>query len=212
MTAFAPSCDVLDLAPEDYYGAGNYWDNASQVESFMLGLHSHMRANNYQRAYNMGEARGGTLRIGTSSIGTSLNLADICAQNISEDNPGYSNFGGFYSQIMQVNHFITEVEGGCEFLSDATRNYYLGQAYGLRANYYFYLFRTYGGVPIVKTVELLDGKPSAEKFYVARATPEETMAFIKDDINKSEQYFGTNNTHDAYMWSKYATLMLKAEI
>lgn len=212
MTAMAPSCDALDLAPEDYYGAGNFWDNASQVESFMLGLHSHMRAYNYQRMYNLGEARGGTLRIGTSSIGTSLNLADICSQNISEDIPGYSNFAGFYTQIMQVNHFITEVENGCEFLSEQTRSYYLGQAYGLRANYYFALFRTYGGVPIITTVELLDGKPSAEKFYTERATPQATMDFIKEDINKSEQYFGSNNTHDAYMWSKYATLMLKAEI
>ena len=212
VSALTPSCDALDLAPEDYYGAGNYWDNASQVESFMLGLHSHMRSNNYQRMYNLGEARGGTLRIGTSSIGTSLNLADICAQNISEDNPGYSNFAGFYSQIMQVNHFITEVENNCTFLSEQTRSYYLGQAYGIRAFYYFSLFRTYGGVPLITTVELLDGKPSAEKFYTERATPEATMAFIKEDINKSEQYFGSNNTHDAYMWSKYATLMLKAEI
>ena len=211
MSALTPSCDALDLSPLDYYGAGNYWDNAAQVESYMLGLHSQFR-DQYQRIYNLGEARGGTLRIGTSSIGTSLNLADICSQNISADIPGYSNFAGFYTQLLQVNHFITEVENNCPFLSEQTRSYYLGQAYGLRAYYYFSLFRTYGGVPLITTVELLDGKPSAEKFYTERATPEATMAFIKDDINKSEQYFGSNNTHDAYMWSKYATLMLKAEI
>ena len=211
MSALTPSCDALDLAPEDYYGAGNYWDNASQVESYMLGLHSQFRGQ-YQRIFKLGESRGGTLRIGTSSIGTSLNDADICGQNISADNPGNSTFAGFYSQIMQVNHFIDEVENGCSFLSEQTRGFYLGQAYGLRAYYYFSLFRTYGGVPLITTVELLNGKPSAEKFYVERATPEATMAFIKDDINKSEQYFGSNTTHNAYMWSKYATLMLKAEI
>ena len=211
MTALTPSCDALDLAPEDYYGAGNYWDNASQVESYMLGLHSQFRGQ-YDRIFKLGESRGGTLRIGTSSIGTSLNDADICGQNISADTPGYSNFAGFYTQIMQVNHFITEVENGCDFLSEQTRSFYLGQAYGLRAYYYFSLFRTYGGVPLITVVDLLDGKPSAEKFYVERATPEATMAFIKDDINKSEQYFGSNNTHNVYMWSKYATLMLKAEI
>ena len=211
MTALTPSCDALDLAPEDYYGAGNYWDNASQVESYMLGLHSQFRGQ-YDRIFKLGESRGGTLRIGTSSIGTSLNDADICGQNISADTPGYSNFAGFYTQIMQVNHFITEVENGCDFLSEQTRSFYLGQAYGLRAYYYFSLFRTYGGVPLITVVDLLDGKPTAEKFYVERATPEATMAFIKEDINKSEQYFGSNNTHNVYMWSKYATLMLKAEI
>ena len=45
-----------------------------------------------------------------------------------------------------------------------------------------------------------------------RATPEATMEFIKADINKSENYFGNNTSFDAYDWSRYATLMLKAEI
>ena len=26
------SCDALDLAPEDYFGSGNYWNNEAQVE------------------------------------------------------------------------------------------------------------------------------------------------------------------------------------
>ena len=30
MTILQPSCDALDLAPEDYYGAGNFWKEASQ--------------------------------------------------------------------------------------------------------------------------------------------------------------------------------------
>lgn len=38
------------------------------------------------------------------------------------------------------------------------------------------------------------------------------MEFIKADINKSENYFGNNTSFDAYDWSRYATLMLKAEI
>ena len=28
------------------------------------------------------------------------------------------------------------------------KSFYLGQAYGLRAYYYFYLYRTFGGVPL----------------------------------------------------------------
>ena len=63
--------------------------------------------------------------------------------------------------------------------------------------------------------QLLDGKVTADKFYVERATPEATLSFIKEDIGKSESYFGTteiNNKHDKTMWSKAATLMLKAEI
>ena len=136
MTILQPSCDALDLAPEDYYGAGNFWKEASQPKAFMLGLHAQLRSY-YDMFYTLGELRGGTQRVGTSSLNTSLNYADIRSQNISEDIPGISNWNGLYSPIMQVNHFIQEVENGCTFLDDATRSRYLGQAYGMRALYYF---------------------------------------------------------------------------
>ena len=42
MTILQPSCDALDLAPEDYYGAGNFWKEASQPKAFMLGLHAQL--------------------------------------------------------------------------------------------------------------------------------------------------------------------------
>ena len=76
MTILQPSCDALDLAPEDYYGAGNFWKEASQPKEFMLGLHAQLRSY-YDMFYTLGELRGGTQRVGTSSLNTSLNYADI---------------------------------------------------------------------------------------------------------------------------------------
>ena len=116
---------------------------------------------------------------------------------------------------MQVNHFIQQVENECSFLDDTNRKHYLAQAYGLRALYYFMLYKTYGGVPIVTEVELLNGKVTADKFYVERATAEATLEFIKGDIQKSENNYAditVTNSYDKTIWSKAATLMLKAEI
>ena len=169
----------------------------------MNGMHSQLRGN-YNMFYCLGELRGGTQRVGSSSQNTSLDYAILRTNTLSQDNPGFSNWFGLYSPIMQVNHFIQKVENECDFLSEADRKAYLGQAYGLRALYYFMLYKTYGGVPIVTTVELLDGKVTADKFYVERATPEATMAFIKEDIGKSENYFGTEevtNKYEIYMWA-----------
>ncbi len=61
MTILQPSCDALDLAPEDYYGAGNFWKEASQPKAFMLGLHAQLRSY-YDMFYTLGELRGGTQR------------------------------------------------------------------------------------------------------------------------------------------------------
>lgn len=207
-------CNALDLSPEDYFGSGNYWNNKAQVDGFMTGMHSQLRGN-YNMFYCLGELRGGTQRVGSSSQNTSLDYAILRTNTLSQDNPGFSNWFGLYSPIMQVNHFIQKVENECVFLNESDRKSYLAQAYGLRALYYFMLYKTYGGVPIVTEVELLNGKVTAEKFYVERATPEATLTFIKEDIGKSETYYdGTpvTNSYDKTMWSKAATLMLKAEI
>lgn len=205
------SCSALDMSPEDYNGSGNFWNSEAQVSGYINGMHSQLRGN-YYKLYNLGEIRGGTLRYGSSTVGTSLDWDAVKSQDIDESKPGISNWYSFYSPIMQVNHFIQRVTEECGFLSDSSRSYYLGQAYGLRAFYYFMLYKTYGGVPLVTTVELLNGQVTADKFYQARATATETMALIKEDINKSESYFGNSTNLDRTSWSRYATLMLKAEI
>ncbi len=208
------SCDSLNLAPEDYFGSGNFWKNEAQVNGALIGLHSHLRGS-YTMFYRLGEMRGGTQRVGTSSLNTSLNNANERSNLLDKDHTGISNWYGLYNKIFQVNHFIYQVENKCEFLNDESRKNFLAQAYGFRALYYFMLYKTYGGVPIVTETEVLNGKATAEKFYVERATPKDAMEFIKKDILKSEEYYAgkaVTNDYPKMMWSKAATLMLKAEI
>lgn len=210
----ATSCgSLLDLSPEDYYGSGNFWNTEAQVKGFMLGLHNQYRGS-YSMYYILGEARGGTSRNGTSSQNTSLDYSSPIKDNtFTKDKTGISSWNGLYSNLLQVNLFIQKVNE-VNFLDAATKSYLLGQAHGLRANYYFMLYKTYGGVPIVERVKVLDGQITAESLYQARATAQETMDFIKKDLKISEENFGANVTINGNksQWSKYATLMLKAEV
>lgn len=209
------SCDLLDLGPEDYYASGNFWKNDAQVDAFALGLHANLRGSYQGMMFTLGEARGGTQKTGTSSQGSSLDMSSPIKNNsFTKDLTGIGSWMGLYSNILQINHFIDQLENGTEFLSADKRNYYLGQAYGLRAFYYFYLYRTFGGVPIVTEVKVLQGKVEAKNLYTPRATAKQTFDFIKEDINKSETAFGTQTTikNNKAQWSYYATKMLKAEI
>ena len=44
VTIAVTSCrKTLELAPEDYYGDGNFWQNEAQVTNFMVGLHKQFR-------------------------------------------------------------------------------------------------------------------------------------------------------------------------
>lgn len=204
------SCNALNLAPEDYYGSGNYWKTEAQVDAAMQGVHLRARIY-YWEFFEMGEMRGGTLRIGASMIGTSLDNQNIASNAINEDVPGITNWGGLYYVIFPINLFISEVENGCDFLSESAKAYYLGQAYGMRAFYYFMLYRTYGGVPVITKPDVTSST-SAEQLYVARSTAEQTLSFIKSDIEQSEKYFGSAASNAKIYWTPNATQVLKGQV
>ena len=87
------SCDSLDLAPIDYAATGNFWQNESEVTTFMYGLHGQLRSD-YQSLLNLGELRGGAMVDGTSSINTSLNSSSIIVSNLTTASTGISNWNG----------------------------------------------------------------------------------------------------------------------
>jgi hypothetical protein len=208
-------CKKLELAPEDYFGSGNFWKNKSQVDGAMLGLHSTLRGRQFT-FFTMGELRSGVFNSQTSGTGSSsLNSGNFIRQDIRESSPGITSWGGLYYDIFQINNFIYQV-GQTNFLSDADKSYYLGQAYGLRALYYFHLYRVFGRVPLAKDPKVLTNTPTnSQDAYLARTkTEKETLDFIKSEVNQSETSFNSDFTtkNQKAQWSLAATLMLKAEV
>lgn len=213
--AIVSSCNDLDLAPIDYYASGNFWKNEAHIVGAINGHHNNFRGN-IANFWIIGEMRGGTfVTNASSSSGQSISNNSLKLQNITAANPQNSNWFNFYGNIFNLNDAIVNINKA-DYLSEGKRNYYLGQVHGLRAWYYFMLYRTYGGVPIKKGIEIMEKTPeNPADLYTARSTPKETLDFIKSEINASEKYFHNSNnysTFDKGLWSYYATLMLKAEI
>jgi hypothetical protein len=211
------ACNKLQLAPEDGFASENYWQNTAQVDGGMIALHAGLRDNQFT-LFSLGELRGGTLKTGTSFTGTaSLNSAGFITQDIRESSPGFSSWASLYNRtsIFAVNNFIYQVEKAT-YLSAADKSYYLGQAYGIRAFYYFYLYRTFGRVPLAtEPTVLLSNPKSAADMYLGRTkTEKETLDFIKSDIDKSVTNFAGNYTTKGQkaQWSLAATQMLKGEV
>ncbi len=210
------ACNSLDLNPIDSYGNKNYWKTVPQVQAYLNGIHNDLRGNNFNRVFLLGEARGGLQVTGTSSQGVSTYYDIIKGNTLSGDNPGMNSWGGgLYGNIFDCNLLIQNVENSDIHKSNKVDvDYILAQTYGIRALYYFTLYRAYGGVPLIDKVKVLDGQVRADELYTARSTPKEVMDFIKSDLNKSLEYFisagkeWTNNV----MWSKPATQMLAAEV
>ena len=216
------SCaDKLDLAPIDYFGAGNFWKTEAQAIGNIHNQMASLRGKNFDNAITYGELRGGAYTLeNTGSDGAMLNAVSVVAQNLSQTNPGMSNFGGYWGLIEKANLFIANVENAEYFAKQETKDYCLGMVYGMRAYYYFIMYRNYGGVPLRLTPDVENGNYDTSTLYMARATASATMAQIKSDIQKSLNYFGSQTTFNfnnasknaKYYWSKAATEMLAGQV
>lgn len=209
------SCDWMDLTPEDQYSIDNYWNSKDQVDRFIRGLHGRVRSRQ-DIFLKMGEFRGGMFDTGlTTPFAQTKSDLNIISNDLSLEHPGITNFGNLYLDIMQINHAIDRLSS-VTFLTESEKNYDLGILYGLRAYYYFHLFRTYGGVPKVDYPKILDGVESAGALNLARASETEIYDFVRSDVEKSAGYFADDNytvgaDKSAY-WNKAATQMLRAEV
>lgn len=211
------SCD-LNLAPIDYYGSESYWKKEAHIVGYMDGMHKHLRDGNYQRQFILGEARGGSLVTGRTSQDFATDNNNIKLQILSQSSPGINNWGGYYGRIFNCNFFIQKTLAA-DYMTDEKKAFYLGQAYGLRALYYFDLYRTYGGVPLQLEPKVTDGIINPEELYTERATPATVMKQIKADIEESLKYFGNTSSFDPFnrgnrksYWSKAATETLKGDV
>ena len=212
------SCsDSLDLAPIDYYGSGSFWQTEAHAEGYIDGIHKHLRDVAFQHTITFGELRGGHYITAVSGDGSSVSGGAISSQNFDANNTGVARFGDLYGRITNLNLFIARVTDA-DYIGEEKKNYFLGMVYGLRAFYYFDLYRIYGGVPLRLGVEVIDGELDPTKLYMPRATPEEVMTHIKSDLQRSLDYFGNVNHFNPYgmgnkvYWNKAATESLIGEV
>ncbi|MEN5197339.1 SusD family outer membrane lipoprotein NanU [Sphingobacterium faecium] len=204
----------LELTPVSNYSDEIYWKTADQFDAFVVGLHSRFRTHERNFLF-LGEMRAGLFGNdpGTTASFTgeaSQGLERMWQHNLDMDNSGVSNFGGLYDQINQLNLMINKLNS-TNVLTEGTKNYYLGIGHGMRAFYYFQLYRTWGDVVI--QIEAID-KIEVSNLAKAASPAAEVMALIKSDLDQSVSAFGTDYSikQERSFWSKSASLMLKAEV
>ncbi len=213
-----PSCnDQLDLAPIDYPGAGSFWTNSTEFVSNIYAMSNMFRSNYVMNIeFWAGELRAGTLTVDLINGSGALN-EDYIQNLYDESHTQFNNFGNYFGFIAGLNELIYQSEGVSEdILNDNLRNYLLGIGYGWRAYTYFQLYRMYGGVPLRKEPDVILGITNPDELYMARASAQETLDFIKEDIKKSLDCFANTNysisTKKQYYWSKACTEMLAGEV
>ncbi|MCM1484012.1 MAG: RagB/SusD family nutrient uptake outer membrane protein [Muribaculaceae bacterium] len=215
---FSSCNDELDLAPIDYPGDGSFWNTQADFTTSVYAL-SNMFRSNYTGniLFWAGELRAGTLNIDLINGSGALNVEYV--QNIYDSShTQFSNFGNYYGFIGNLNELIYHLEnGGEEIVTQQNYDGLLGLAYGWRAFCYFQIYRMYGGVPLRLQPDVVLGITNPEELRKPRATAEETLAQIKQDIATSLEHYNAApnyrpNSKTTYYWSKAATEMLAGEV
>lgn len=204
----------LELAPISSISDVNYWSTPDQFDAFVSGIHTRFRSH-VANIQALGEMRSDIFGTEPGNAGTftgeaTQGIERMWLQTLNLDAPGVSNFGGFYSNIVQLNLLIDKLNTS-NVVTAANKNYYLGIAYGMRAYYYFQLTRSWGDVVIqTEPVTTFD----ISNLSKAASPAAEVIELVKSDIDLSLNSFGPVYTfrNTKSYWSKAATLMLKAEL
>lgn len=201
----------LDMEPVSSITDANYWKDASQFEAFNVGLHGMLRERTYT-IFELGEPRADIYNSNPFTGEATQGVERMIDNTLNAANPVISNFGDFYILINQLNLMISHTET-TDLLDANVKNYYLGEAYGMRAYVYFHLLRSWGGV--VLHLDYTEGSSiDIGNLSKAAASASEVMEQIKKDIQSSEDAFGNDYSfkYGRCYWSKAATMMLKGEV
>lgn len=204
-------CDALDIDPTSSIADSNYWKTEAQFSTFNVGLHALLRECSFN-FFLLGEPRAdiyGDVPFGGEAT---QGMERLPFNTINKENTGISNFAGMYKVINQINLMIAKTKE-TTVLSEAGKNYYLGEAYGMRAYLYFHLLRSWGDV--ILYLDYTNGASLDLSNLSKAASPaEEVMKQIKEDITASEKGFGSDYSfkYGRYYWSMAATQMLKGEV
>jgi hypothetical protein len=118
-----------------------------------------------------------------------------------------TNYYDFYFVIRQANYFIQTMPQYASNFTPAQVNNWLGEAYFVRAFTYFEMVKSYGGVPIITTVQNYP-QQTLDQLQVPRNAEEEVYNQIGADCDKSYSLMGPTSENVGRA-NKYVAAALK---
>ncbi|PSL07171.1 RagB/SusD family nutrient uptake outer membrane protein [Cecembia rubra] len=200
------SCtDMLEVEPISTITAAGFWVNEDNAIGALSGMYVRFREQANTNLFIWGEGRSETLNYGLQGS------EGLERYFLNDLDPTFSGpvWLRMYTVVHDANLIIKYVPN-ITFSNAANKNRMLAQAYTMRAFLYFTMAKTWGGVPLI--TDPTEGY-NAELTYRPRATVEEVLSQVKEDLDRAIQLYPNNAlaTGKAF-WSKPAANVLKAEV
>ncbi|WP_242202086.1 RagB/SusD family nutrient uptake outer membrane protein [Aestuariivivens insulae] len=197
----------LELTSPSQLTAAGFWDSEEGALTAHTGLYTNLRSS-AGTLWLLGEIRSDIWGGRTYESPANESLIE---SNITVATAPFGGWAGLYTRIHRLNDFLVNLPN-VTFNKESDKNHLLGQAYGLRALYYYTLLKTWGDAPIILE-PFTDIDPAG--LSRARSPQSEVMAQIKSDIAASLSAFGSDSSYwegSRVFWSRTATLALKGDV
>lgn len=184
--------DFLERAPSDFISGEEVFSNIDNATAFLNNAYNELP--DFQRTTEDG---GGRYHLGGGTDEMGYQQSAFVTQTPYDFNLGNWNsvsfpqqrlWKAYYATIRRLNMFLENYDLIPEEVSSGAsdrKKRLKGEAYGLRAFYYFELLKMWGGVPVIE--HTLDPS-SGENIHLARNTPDEVVDLIKRDIVKAKEF------------------------
>lgn len=152
LTILISSCknDLIEKNRSNFVKS-TYFTTPSQARTFVNGIYQKLYM--FQNGDAYGESPFITLELfagHTTSLGQSVNNGKVVNQQTDSNNPGFETvWKNSYAAIAQANIALTNIAPIA--MPDADKKALFGEAYFLRAFFYYHLVRLYGDVPLITT-------------------------------------------------------------
>jgi len=177
--------DFLDKNPLVESSAETYYSNVNEANDAIIGCYSVTQLETFQLGPFMiiGDDCSDDCDLGNENSEAFSWLGSTAQAILSFDtqpNNWVSNdlWNQGFSGINRTTQVIERIREN-EEIPEAKRNQFMGEAYYLRAFFYFFLTRQYGRMPVIDHILTYD------EYYMSRATLEETWNHIENDLKKA---------------------------
>ena len=175
---FALSCseDFLDKAPKGQLTESSFFQNEQQATQSVNAVYSYLRSFDVHVFSYIGITDIASDDAEKGSVpGDAGFLQDINDFTFDANNGAPTGiWSGYFRGVFRTNQAIENISA--IEMDEDVKTRLLGEARFLRAYFYFFLVRTYGGVPIIE-------RPlNPDEYQQSRNTREEVYEFIKADL------------------------------
>jgi hypothetical protein len=215
LSIIAWSCNKLDIQPANMLSDNQIYNNEAGITAALQTLYMQLPVAGFS---------SGSDNVVVTSGGSHLNL-NMSAKYTGEcqldkvRGSGYTELLGShytwwnYTYIRYCNLCIKGLKDNYDlFAANRTKyNHWLGEAYFCRAFEYYTIVKSFGGVPIVKTVDSYLNHSNIAELYIPRNTEKEVVDFIAADLDSAMVLMGPAEVTSGRA-NKYIAANLKARV